>query len=64
MIQKFKIFMMTLFLVIWIRKYDQRQDFDDDNQSSLLKNQINDQVIVLFSFDKRIFSLDFEKKII
>ena len=33
---------MTMFLVVWLRKYDQNQDFDADDENMLKKS---DQVI-------------------
>ncbi len=37
---------MTLFLVVWLRKYDKNQDFDVDDGNPLKENHLNhDQVI-------------------
>jgi hypothetical protein len=36
---------MTLFLVVWLRKYDQNQDFDADDENMFKKS---DKVITLF----------------
>jgi hypothetical protein len=29
---------MTLILIVWIRKYDDNQDFDIDDENSIYKN--------------------------
>lgn len=45
---------MTMFLVVWLRKYDQNQDFDADDENMLKKS---DQVIsFLLSVVKREFN--------
>jgi hypothetical protein len=35
----FKILFMATFLIIWLRKYDQNQDSNGDEENSFSKNQ-------------------------
>jgi hypothetical protein len=38
---------MTVFLIIWLRKYDKTQDFDEDKENSFSKDQ-PDKVYLFF----------------
>ncbi len=42
----FKVILMTLFLIVWLRKYDNNQDFDINGENSLQKLANNDQVLL------------------
>ncbi len=37
---------MTLFIIVWLRKYDNNQDFDINEENSLQKLANNDQVLL------------------